>query len=1012
MSKAAASLFDGSAPRLFSISPGANFLKEFAETLATETGLREDPEALADALIYVPNRRSATALGFELFRANGGQACLLPDIRALGDLESDEGPASAEAALADLPPAMPKAKRIGELTRLVNAYYAAQGLTIPASSAVAAARELARLLDQAALSGEVDWSKLDTVVLDADLARHWQQSLEFLKIISVDWPAKLDDATAMDAYARRFAAAEAMVKSWQRKPPQGLVVIAGSTGATPASQLLMRAALDLPAGLVVLPGLDRELPVNVWSALPETPGHPQFTLARALTGLGLKPEDVAQWPRQAPDDKLSERRRLIHEALMPASFTADWTERLAKIAPAGKSERFVEAALEGLTLIEAADDADEAMMAALLLRETLETADQTAALVTPDAGLARQVSALLKRWGVEVAPSVGLPLLQTPAGSFAFLVMTWLADPSHPEAVMTLLQHPHCRLSRNEIEAFDYHFIRRARTWDSLETLHQDLERLKTTPRPRYARYQPSDIETGLRVITYLLEGLSVSELHDAQTAVAGSDWVVGVERALSALSDEDKAWRGEDAAALSQSLRDMMDLCEPLGVQPQQVFVDLYKAEAATVNVRTGGQHPRLAIWGPLEARLQTADRMILAGLNEGVWPAQPGADAFLPRLFRAEIGLSDPDERIGLSAHDFAQLACAPDVTLLTSKRRDDKPAVASRWIWRLRTFARGALGKQSASTALSPKPGNDPREWLKAIETVSILPPEFSARPEPTPAISARPKKLSVTRVETLVRDPYAIYCQYVLGLHKLDPVNMQTDARLRGTAIHKALEDFEQAGADQSAEALLQRLESELAKGGEAVSDLIALREVRRQVVAEYLAWREVNAGQAPLTEIEGRIDLIIAGEPFSLSGTADRIERRASDEIAILDFKSGKPPSEKQVRSGLSPQMPLLGLIAQRGGFDRLERALVSALTYVQFGTKFGVTDIGNPARGEKKPVSEIIEETETGLIALLTQFADQDHPYLSAPRPERVQYWSDYTRLARRDEWLGMDTYD
>ncbi|GAB5458133.1 MAG: double-strand break repair protein AddB [Henriciella sp.] len=1010
-----ASRLERASPRLFSISPGANFLRDLAETLAQETGLKDNPEALADAIIYVPNRRSATALGFELFRANGSRACLLPEIRALGDLETGEPPASAEAALADLPPAMPNARRIGELTKLVLAYYQVQGLNSPAPSAVSAARELARLLDQAALSGGVDWSKLETLVTDADLATHWQQSVKFLEIISKTWPQKLKEDTAMDAYARRFAAAKAMASSWQSVPPKGLVVIAGSTGATPASRVLMRAALSLPQGMVVLPGLDRDLPVAVWQALSKTPSHPQFTLARALTSLGYGPEDVLPWPSQQTEDDLSARRRLVHETLMPADFTADWTERLEEIAPDGQSAHFVETALNGLTMIEASDDADEAMISALMLRQALETEDRSAALVTPDAGLARQVSALLKRWGIEVPPSVGLPLLQTPAGSFAFLVMEWLADPSHPEAIMALLQNAHCRLERKQIETFDYHFMRRPRTWDSLHSLHQDIARLKTIDRPKYASYEPQDIDTGLDVVAYLLEGLEASGVDDQAGELLGSDWVIGVDQAISQLSDQAAAWRGEDGAASSESLRDFLDLCDPLGPQPQAVFIDLYRAEAAMITVASGAWHPRLAIWGPLEARLQTADQLILAGLNEGVWPAQPAADAFLPRLFRAKIGLSDPDERIGLSAHDFAQLACAPDVTLLTSKRRDDKPAVASRWIWRLLTFARGALGKDGALAALSPPPENDPRKWLKAIETVPDLPEGFSARPKPKPEIAARPRKLSVTRIETLIRDPYAIYCQYVLGLYKLDPVNMPVDARGRGTAIHKALEDFELGKTAQTADGLLALLEAELAKGGETLADLIALRDVRRLVVEDYLVWRGMSAGEskhAPLTEAEGRAEFVIEGAPFVLTGTADRIERRAGGQVAILDFKSGKPPTEKQVRSGLSPQMPLLGLIAEKGGFDTLEPAHVSALAYVQFGTKFAVTEIGKPARGEHKPVSEIIAETEADLIQLLRTFANQAHPYLSAPRPERVQYWSDYTRLARRDEWMGQDTYD
>jgi ATP-dependent helicase/nuclease subunit B len=457
------------------------------------------------------------------------------------------------------------------------------------------------------------------------------------------------------------------------------------------------------------------------------------------------------------------------------------------------------------------------------------------------------------------------------------------------------------------------------------------------------------------------------------------------------------------------------------LGAQPPAVFTDLLKAELTLGNLQTGQPHPRLAIWGPLEARLQTADRIILAGLNEGIWPAQPPADAFLPRVFRKEIGLSDPDERVGLSAHDFAQLAAAPNVFLLTSARRDDKPVVASRWIWRLRTLARGALGKASAKIALAATNNHDPLVWIKAMEDAPKLQVGFRAEPRPTPPRDARPDALSVTRIETLVRDPYAIYCQYVLGLQSLDALNLPGDVRNRGTAIHSALELLEDDGQDKSVDGLVNLLERELRAGGETEAELIALREKRREVATEYIAWRAEHAARIDgrlVLEKKGSTTLTIKGEPFKLSGTADRIEPRIGGRLAILDFKSGKPPSEAQVRAGLSPQMPLQGLIAQRGGFAKYTNATeVEALTYIRFGTQFDVRELGEEAgRGASKleaiEIGELIAEAEAGLVKLLTQFANPDHPYLSAPRPERVTYWSDYTRLARRDEWTGLTTYD
>ena len=634
-----------------------------------------------------------------------------------------------------------------------------------------------------------------------------------------------------------------------------------------------------------MPGLDLELTGETLSQVLQTPSHPQFALASTLTALQLETRDVATWTTSTSASETSARRRLIHQALAPAQSTADWTSNLAQIAPDGDAAGFVREALNGLTVIEASDESEEALLAAIPMREALETDGETAALVTPDAGLARRVSAMLTRWDVYVPPSAGRPLPQTDAGSLALLVAQWLVDLSNPIALMAVLNHPRSRFESSSIGELDI-ALRGPRIWQTWDELSAHLPENKI-----------------LQTLTP-----TASELEPlAARPLDGETWLQAIAELAQAASLDPYPWAGEDGASLSRLFQDLAILTAPLGDQPAITWNELLGAEAQLQTVSDGQPHPRLAIWGPLEARLQTADRIILAGLNEGVWPEQPPADAFLPRIFRREIGLSDPDERVGLSAHDFAQLASAPNVTLLTSHRRDDKPAIASRWLWRLQTLARGAL-RDDAKAVLGPPAMANPLDWLQAIETAPKLPTGFTAEPVPRPPLAARPKELSVTRIEQLVRDPYAIYCEYVLRLRPLDPLNLPADVRVQGTAVHKALERFELEGLPQHAEALLGVLEEELRRGGVDDADIISLRDVRRQVCTEYIAWRseQIHAiSGAPYTEIRGEIELDIAGEPFKLKGTADRIEARAKGGLAILDFKTGRPPSEKQVRAGLS-----------------------------------------------------------------------------------------------------------
>ncbi|WP_300377269.1 double-strand break repair protein AddB [Henriciella sp.] len=1017
-------LFDAGAPKVRTIPAGADTLTALATTLAREKDFATHPDALADDLIYVPNRRSARALALALHRAAGGKALLMPDIRPLGDLESDEPPPGAESALADLPPAISPAERLGRLAVLVSAYYEKLGQSIPPASSIAAARELSRLLDQAALSGNVDWDRLDTLVAERQLAEHWQKSVNFLDIITRQWPEDLERNVQMDPYARRLAAAEATAKRWQDTPPKGDIIIAGSTGADPSGRILMKAALTLPRSLIVLPGLDREVSHGAWERISETPNHPQFTIARTLASLGLAPHEVAAWPGLETSPQQNARRTLVHEALAPADDTSGWLERLDVLSGTRDRADFARDGFSGLTMIEADDESDEAWCAALLLRLTLETGDQTAALVTPDTGLARRVSALLRQWDVHVAPSGGTPLLQTPAGSLAALVMEWVSDPTHPVSMLAVLKHAQVEVT-HDIAAFERFFLRGPRRWDDWASLNIHIKRLASDEEHAYrAGLQPHHAEAALALSADLQARFHAAGLDASDEQVSGMAFLEAVSDLMGSLGATPLPWAGPDGAALSTALRDFAEVTKSMAPATPEIWTELFKAFCTTIMVREEAiEHPRLNIWGPLEARLQSADRLILAGLNEGVWPAQPPADAFLPRSFRREIGLNDPDERIGLSAHDFAQMAAAPNVTLLSSRRREDAPAISSRWLWRLNTLARGALGEEEAARTLSPQADQDPREWLKALRKPEEL-SGFRSEPRPKPPLEQRPKGLSVTRIEALQRDPYAIYAQYVLGLTKLDALDMPVDARPRGTAIHAALEKFEEDGVEKSAGQLVRMLEEELRAAGEAEDIILGAMASRKRVAEEYLAWRHDRLHEiagTPYTELKGSHTFPVAGaeDGFRLTATADRIEKRHDGSLAILDFKSGAPPGEGEVRTGLNPQMPLQAVIALEAGFPdrkdgRLSPYSVSELTYVRFGTQFAVRHIGEKVGNSypEKPVEEIIDETREGFLKLVAKFADPDHPYVSMPRPKWAKYGSDYARLARRDEWAAEDGDD
>lgn len=1000
-------LFGPDAPRIRTIAPGRAFVKELARALAAETGLAERPDALADAIIYVPNRRSARALSLALYDAAGEQTILPPDIRALGDLDSGEPPPIAEQALSGIAPPLSGARQLGVLAALVRQYFqSAMGRELPPASALSAARELGRLLEQAAMSEGADWAKLEELSL-GDLAAHWSRSADFLKIVTQLWPEWLKENGASDPYKERLRAAQALSDHWLERPPTGPVIIAGSTGATPPGRILMRAVLNLPKGLIVLPGLDTVLSADQWAAVLKAPGHPQNTLIRTLNALNWPANDVASWPGISPDSEARARVRLIHEALAPAEETADWRARLEELSTESGQpiQDFVRDGLKGLSVAEFPNEAAEAEAAALLMRETLERPGMTAALVTPDAGLARRVSSLLGRWGIAVPPSAPLPLGRTLAGSLIGLCARWAADPGDPAVMAAVLKHPFVR-RRMDTRILDLYFLRGPRRWGSLEELAASIDiRDQLEPHSAFTRAEQDE---AILSVQRLIEAFDLSGADfSVADAVTADDAARKVADLAGAVSETPMPWAGEDGAGASNLLQRLAELGPFLGEMTAAAFADLVDAESALLPVPTGeAEHPRLSIWGPLEARLQSADRLILAGLNEDVWPEKPPADAFLPRRFRAPLGLNDPEERMGLSAHDFAQLAAAPHVVMLYAARRDDSPAVASRWVWRLRTLAEGAFGERTAELLRGETA--DLMNWVPAVQARGIgsLPASFSAEPRPTRRTPEDwPQRLSVTRVDRLQRDPYSLWAESVLGLKEVDVLGAPLAANLRGTAIHAALDAFENEGVAKNAGTLLELIRNELRRTGEPEASWEGRFAIWQDVADWYLGWRagrDVSGRVA--REVRGKYVTEIGGHAFTLSATADRIERTATGGLVIVDFKTGLPPSDKAIAAGFDQQMPLQAVVAMKGGFEGVAAGPVEALEYVAVR---GKPEFRRIAEGKNSPMTleELIAAAGEGFVRLVAAYRSPDAVFASAPRVQFVKYDYGYNLLARRAEW-------
>lgn len=989
---AAPGLFDGPALRLRAAPASAPFLEVLADALvaALATGASStpdnrkqldlfaaggdahDPLSLSQALILLPNRRAARGL-IDAFARRLGGAALLPAIRPLGDLDEDPQVWGADPIGLDVAPAIEPTRQRMELASLIRHRDKAQGGAEDPARAIALADELRKLLDSAAAADEVRWGRLATLVGEADLARHWEASAQFLEIIARYWPERLKADGLSDPGGRRAMMLRALAADWEKNPPQRPVIIAGSTGSMGATRVLMRVVASLPRGVVVLPGLDTDLDDESWALVSDQ--HPQFALKETLRTLGVERSEI---PLMAVEDARGRARRvLMREALAPPEKTADW---LARLAAAGGAA-FVGEGKQDLRLIEAATEDEEAMAVALMLREVLETPDQDAAFVTPDAALARRVQAKLARWGIEPAVSHGRPLRETEAGALIALLCELAHDASEPVALAAFLKHPRVAIAHDlrAMATLEHEALRGARRHDSFAELAALLE--------KWPRAQ-AIVTRAEAALAPLITAMSAKEItlavfadalaHAAENAAGGDAW-----------QERD----GENAAEL---LREAIAHGADLGAMAAQAAprVLMRLMDGREVAPAPGGD-PRIAIWGPLEARLQRRSLMILGGLNEGVWPAPAGDDPFLSRPMRERLGLPSLDQRLGLAAHDFAQLANAPNVVLTRAKRRDGSPSLASRWLWRLQTLMKGA-GVELPHAA-------DHLGWAHSIDAPAAIAP--AKPPAPRPPADQRLKRISVTQVETLIRDPYAIYARRILQLEPLDPVGAPFGPAERGTAIHRAIERFED-GADHAA--LLVLLDEELRREGVPPERRAAERERLAASVEALIAWFATRApGRVVYRECKGVLD--VGG--VELSGVADRIEI-AGGEALILDFKTGKPPTLNEVKAGFSPQLPLEAAMLKRGAFKQragevetpIPAAVATELIYWWFG---GATPAPQPLGLDAMEQGESAFAAARGLLA---RYADQKQPFLSKPRVLKVRVFDDFDQLARRKEWADEKT--
>lgn len=1013
-------------PRVYSIAPSTPFLPTLVDALTDGAlwpggKLPDDPLALADATVYLPTRRAARALEAAFLDAAGGPSVVLPEIKAIGDVAEDLLVLGEETATADLAaPEIPPLTRRIAMAALVRSWaerlsadtldlLPGEAVAVPTSPADAArlAADLLALMDQVETQ-EADWAALARLVPE-ELAAYWQVTTTFLGIAVEAWPGFLAERGMLEPAHRRRLLTDAEAARLAATPPKGPVIAAGSTGSIPATARLIATIARLPTGAVVLPGLDDRLDATAWAAIddPKAPAfsHPQYGLKQLLKRIGIDRRDVTLLGPPEPAHAHT-RAGLISAAFRPAATTDHWA--LADRADPA-------AAADGLTLIEAETAREEALAIALALRETLQTPGATAALVTPDRAIARRVAAEMRRWQIVVDDSAGRPLATTAAGVFARLAASVATD-GDAHGLIALLKHPLSRLGleradyRRGVDALELHVLRGHRIRPGTAGLATALDHRRTEWTKAGKPLDPLDAAADL--VSRLADALSPLERLAKAGAQAPVATLAAAHRAIvEALADdparpEPLAGR-DDGRALLTALDGIAETTDVAFEVAPAEWPSLFEALAGDIAVR--GPVPtddRLFIWGPLEARLQSVDRLVVAGLNEGTWPAAIEIGPWMSRPMMNAFGLEPPERRIGLAAHDVAQALRTDDVVMTRARRVAGAPTVASRWLQRLR-----AVAGEDASNAIAAR-GRTYLAWAAALDAPPGAPVPAS-RPEPAPPVAARPTKLRVTEISTLIRDPYAVYARHVLALQPLDPIAPQLGAAERGTLIHDVLARFVR---DWDGAYDARALAALIALGEEAFAaldepDVTALWLPRfARIAAAFVAQEAAHEHdvQTRLVEIKGGLTRPTPAGPFEISGRADRVDVLTDGSLALYDYKTGQAPSPKEVATHLEPQLTIEALMASEGALEGIPPGhRLAELAYIELrGAREPVKRRSVLDNALDKDAATLVAEVDEKLSRLISTYALEGSPYRSRARIQREKsFGGDYDHLARAREW-------
>ena len=944
--------------KIFNVPASCSLIDILAEKLLSEN--KNDLLQLSKIRIFLPNQRAVRELQNAFVKFHGMNATLLPQITSLSNF--DESIFFSSDNYLNIPKPINTQERLLLFVRLITARpdsFKIENLTF--SQACYLAKELASLVDMAN-NENLSFSELEHLVPE-EYASHWQNTLQFLKIITQFYPQILAEKNLIDPSQHNNLLMQEQIACWKANPPQNQIIIAGTTATFPVMKELVKAVLALPKGSLWLSGIDKHLDEDSWQKIDEQ--HPQYELKDLLDFLNISRFDVEDIVSPTQNN----REIFLSEIMRPATSTDKWQNL--------SSQKISFEAVNNFHMINCCDSKEEALTVASIMRHNLETPEKTTALITTDRNLARRVSDELLRWGIKADDSAGIPALQTPQGIFLRLIAALCQDNFSPFYLLSLYKHPLCCAGKNrryileQIREFEKHTLRKREAKKT--NLFIDEQKQIFNPFISLLSQEKADFKQ------LLIKHLEIAEFLASKENVSGAETL----------------WYGNNGETLSKFFAELLDYADIIGEIPQGQYLDFFEALLSGTMVREKyGAHPRLRILGAIEARLCSFDCIIISGMNEGTMPETSSSNAWMSRPMQKDFGLPLPEKSIGVLAHDFYEMTCGKEIFLTRAEKVQGTPTVKSRWWLRIETIA-SALGFDMLKICSSPY-----LQWAQKLDKTDNISP--IAPPSPQPPIEARPRELWASDIEKLLYDPYSIFASKILKLKKLNDINLSPDAVDLGIIVHALLEKFYTEYPDNfpsDALNILQNMAEKSFEENNIPPEIIAFWQPKITNIINWINSTEQKYHSditKTLCEKSGTINFTAEGGTFTIGAKADRIDVTKDGFINIIDYKTGSHHKAKEIKNGYAPQLPIEGIIAEQGGFNDIPAKPVQNLSYWHLGKDIVCVE---------KDVETILADNFEKIKKLINHFDNPESAYITKPNPKYSLSHSDYTHLSRINEW-------